>query len=304
MPAPIIRDWIEQAYAHLPMKRPIFEVLRRTTRLPRRLTSHLRFCGPFTVRLDRVHHFQLEHWGYMVENDLFWNGFGNGYEGTSLRIWRRLAPHARVILDVGSNTGIYALVARCMNTAATVIALEPVDRVFRRLQRNVELNGGDITVEKLAASDTNGVATIYDLPTDHQYTASLDPLMPVLCRSRAVEYKVATKRLETVLQDAGIGNIDLIKIDVELAEPQVLRGLGQFLGSCKPTLLIEILNQRVAREVADLTRGLGYNMFRVSEGRGLVRAPCIEAVELVERNYLLAQNGIVKAANIDDFIVQ
>jgi FkbM family methyltransferase len=287
MRAPTIRGLIERVYAQVPLKRPVFEVLRRTVRLPRRLTSHLRFRGTFTVNIDRFHQIRLEHWGYMLENDLFWNGLGKGYEGMSLQVWRRLAPHAHVILDVGANTGIYALVARSVNPTATVVALEPVERVFDRLKRNVELNGGRVAVEKLAASDTTGSAIIYDLPGDHEYTASLDHSMSETC-SGVVEYTVATKRLDELLSGAGLGGVDLVKIDVELAEPQVLIGMGACLSNCKPTLLIEILTERVAREVNEITRGLGYNIFQVVERRGLVRASSIQATEFEERNYLLA----------------
>src|SRR5271169_2863387 len=160
MTAPAIRRLIKQVYARVPCKQPVLEILRRTVRLPKNLTGHLHFRGPFTVEIDDSHRFRLEHWGYMVENDLFWNGFGNGYEGTSLLVWSRLAPHAQTIVDVGANTGVYALAARCLNPTATVVALEPVVRVFRRLQRNVELNGGKVAAENLAASDTTGTAVI------------------------------------------------------------------------------------------------------------------------------------------------
>jgi FkbM family methyltransferase len=239
----------------------------------------------------------------MVENDLFWNGFGNGYEGTSLQIWRRLAPHANVILDVGANTGIYALVARCLNATATVLAMEPVERVFRRLQRNIELNGGNIRIEKLAASDTTGVAVLYDQPGDHVLTASLHPLMAEYCGG-AVECTVATKRLDELLSETGLRTIDLVKIDVELAEPKVLLGMGAYLTKCKPTLLVEVLNGLVAKEIRDITRDLGYNIFRVDEQQGLVRTSNIEATELGERNYLLAQDEIVETMSIRDFVVQ
>lgn len=303
MSSPTIRRLIEQVYAQVPLKRPVFEVVRRTVRLPRRLTSHLRFEGPFTVRIDRFHRFRLEHWGYTMENDLFWNGFGNGYEGTSLQVWRRLAPHAHVILDVGANTRIYALAARCVNPTATIIALEPVERVFRRLQRNIELNGGNVTAEKLAASNSTGVAVIYDQPGDHELTASLDPLMAEYCGG-AVEYTVPTKRLDDVLSGAGLRGIDLAKIDVELFEPQVLLGMGAYLSNCKPALLVEILNEQVARQVNDVTRDLGYEIFRVVEQHGLVRVGSVEATELKERNYLFVQDGMLKAATVSDFVVQ
>jgi FkbM family methyltransferase len=304
MRSPTIRRLIEQVYAQVPLKRPVFEVVRRTVRLPRRLTSHLHFQGPFTVRIDRSHRFQLEHWGYTMENDLFWNGFGNGYEGTSLQIWRRLAPHARVILDVGANTGIYALVAHCVNPAAVVIAVEPVERVFHRLQRNIELNGGNVIVEKLAASDVTGEAIIYDRPGDHELTASLDPLMAEYCGGGGVQYAVPTKRLDDVLSGAGLRGINLVKIDVELFEAKVLLGMGAFLSNCKPSLLVEILNEEVARGVNDITRHLGYNVFRVVEQSGLVRVSQVEATDLKERNYLFAQDAVVKAANIVDLVVQ
>jgi FkbM family methyltransferase len=294
---------IKHVYARVPYKRPVLEVLRRSVRLPRSLTGHLHFRGPFTVEIDRSHQFRLEHWGFLVETDLFWNGFGKGYEATSLQIWSRLAPYAHVILDVGANTGVYTLVARCLNPNATVVALEPVERVFRRLRRNIELNDYEVTARRLAASDITGTAPFYDLPSDHEYTASLDPLMLANCRE-VVEYSVATQRLDEFLPAAGLRGVDLVKIDVEQAEPQVLRGMGAFLSNCKPALLIEILNEKIAREVNDMTRDLGYNIFRVVEQRGLVRTSHIEATQLEERNFLLAQDGIVRVARICDFVVR
>ncbi len=297
-----LRKFIKQAYARVPFRQPVLEVLRRTVRLPGKVTGHLHFRGPFTVEIDPSHHFRLQHWGYLVENDLFWNGFGKGYEATSLQIWARLAPLAGVILDVGANTGVYTLVARCLNPSATVVALEPVARVFRRLQRNLELNGYDVRVEKMAASDVSGSAVIYDLPSDHEYTASLDRSM-LGNSGDVIKYTVPTRRLDDALSGAGLRSVDLVKIDVEQFEPHVLRGMGVFLSSCRPALLIEILNEKIAREVGELTRDLGYSIFRVVEQHGLARMDHIEATEFEERNYLLAQDGIVHAAGIRDFFL-
>jgi FkbM family methyltransferase len=301
MRAPKVRQLIEKVYARAPLKRRVFEVMRRTVRLPRGLTGYLRFRGPFTVKVDRCHYFRLEHCCYLVETDLFWNGFGNGYEGTALQIWRRLAEHAQVVFDVGANTGIYTLVASCVNPTATIVALEPVERVFHRLQRNIELNGRNVILKQLAASDTTGVAVIYDLTSDHEYTASLDRSM-LQNRGDVIEYSIATKRLDDILFDAGLESIDLIKIDVELFEPQVLVGMGEFLSRCKPTVLIEILTEKIAGQVTEITKDLGYNIFRVVEQRGLERASQICASEQ-DRNYLLAQDSIVETANILDFVV-
>src|SRR5437868_13121850 len=145
----------------MPCKRAIFGELRPFP-LPTRLTKHLHFQGVCTLRIDGSRSVKLQHWGYQVENDLFWNGFARGYEGTSLEIWRRLASGANVILDIGASTGIVALSARSLNPRATIIAFEPVERVFDRLKHNVELNSFDIKLEKFAASDVTGETSIFD----------------------------------------------------------------------------------------------------------------------------------------------
>lgn len=302
MKAPI-RKAIKQVYAKLPCKRPLFEIMRRTMQLPPRVSQHLSFRGPFSVKIDGSHRFRIQHWGYLLETNLFWNGLARSDESTSLEVWRRIAPHAGTILDIGANTGVYALVARCVNPAATIIAMEPVRRVFQRLQHNIALNEYEITALQMAASDTSGTAPIYDLLSEHEYTASLSDTRREH-GSGTLAYDVATTRVDDFLVSGGFQSIDLIKIDVEQFEPQVLRGLGSFLPKCKPALLIEVLNARVAKEVSDLTSGLGYNIFQILEGRGLLRRNSIVASETADRNYLLVQDDMLAKAQILDLLLR
>ena len=39
-----------------------------------------------------------------------------------------------------------------------------------------------------------------------------------------------------------------MKIDVETHEPAVLKGMGEYLRSFRPTMLIELLNDEVAQQ--------------------------------------------------------
>jgi hypothetical protein len=80
--------------------------------------------------------YTMMHHGHQLENDLFWAGYGNNWERTSLRLWGWLARDAKCIFDVGANTGTYALAARAVNAEAEVEAFEPVDRVYTKLQIN------------------------------------------------------------------------------------------------------------------------------------------------------------------------
>lgn len=296
-----ITHLMKQLYARAPLKRPVLEVMRRTVRLPKSVSGHLNFKGTFTVQIDPAHSFKIQHWGYLLENDLFWNGFGKGYEATSLQIWRRLATHSHVILDVGANTGVYTLVACCVSPGATVIALEPVERVFRRLQQNVQLNGFKAQIERVAASDRSESATIYDLPSDHEYTASLDQTMSAETTG-VIEYPVDTTPIDDLIDAAGLSRLDLVKIDVEQFEPQVLRGMSKCLSEWRPALIIEILNDRVAALVNDIIEGHGYKAFHIVEGHGLI-AGSLRATGPEGRNYLLIQEETAEQAKLRDFIV-
>ena len=129
-----------------------------------------------------------------VENDLFWAGYAENWDRESLRIWRELCREAETVLDVGANTGVYALAAEALNPQARVIAFEPVQRVCEKLQTNATLNGGRIKVENIAVSDHDGTATLHDTDAEHVYSASLDYQM--LNDTYSHSYEVPTVALD------------------------------------------------------------------------------------------------------------
>ncbi|MFN3592069.1 MAG: hypothetical protein ACK4TG_07755, partial [Thermaurantiacus sp.] len=106
-----VRAHLRRAWQRVPGKQPLFELWRRAGAPPEHVWRHLHFAGTFAVTLPGGSEFQMQHFGQLVENELFWAGFGNGWEATSLRLWARIAPHAATILDVGANSGVYALAA-------------------------------------------------------------------------------------------------------------------------------------------------------------------------------------------------
>src|SRR5690606_2225067 len=111
--------------------------------LPESVYRHLHFEGPFTVRIDAEHEFRIISHGSVIENELFWAGYGQSWEGGSLKVWAALCRQRRgPILDIGANTGVYALAAKALAPKARVIAVEPVARVAAKLRANIALNGG------------------------------------------------------------------------------------------------------------------------------------------------------------------
>ena len=266
-----------------PYMEPVCRALRRSVPLPERVWRHLPFTGisDFEVagRLVRMSHFGAE-----IENSLFWAGYGQGWEATTLLLWERLAQTAHVVFDVGANTGVFALAAKAANPLAVVHAFEPMPRIAERLQANVALNGFAVAVHRVAVSDRRGTAQIQSMASDHEYSATLD-YMAWMDHVPSSSIEVPVERLDAVIEQSG-DRPDLIKIDVERHEPPVLTGLWPAVeGGPLPVLVIEILDQQIADLVEAQVAPRGYVSFAVREHAGVARKPL--QVEDGVRNWLL-----------------
>jgi FkbM family methyltransferase len=251
----MLKTIVKATWRHLPMKLPVLHGLRAVTKLPMRIYQHLHFHGDFDVEVAPGAKFRIRSYANAVENDLFWAGYAKNWERASLAVWRDLCRGAETVLDVGANTGVYALTAAALNPGARVIAFEPVQRVCDRLRTNVGLNGNRIVVENIAVSDQDGVATLHDTDGEHVYSASLDYQM--LGSGYSQSYEVPTIGLDSYCAAHGIDRIDLVKIDVERYEPAVFRGFRHMLEKSRPTVLVEILDAGIGEAVAEQIAGLG-----------------------------------------------
>lgn len=287
---------LKSLYAALPFKQQVFSVLRLLP-MPRSVFQHLHFRGIISVRVPGSGAFRMRHHGYMIENELFWRGI-KGWERISLELWMRLCKRSDTIIDVGANTGVYALLAKTVRPGATIIAVEPVARVFRKLEENIALNGGGIHGVRAAMTDHEGEVMLYDLPeSDHVLAVSLNKEhLAYLPAARPVP--VPARTMAGIAQEYGLPRIDLMKIDVETHEPEVLAGFIDLLRRDRPAMLIEILNDKVAARVEELVHGLGYLYYNIDD----VTWPPEKAATLTKSkhfNYLFCQPEAAKAIGLD-----
>jgi len=256
-----MKNIFKYIYKLLPFKKQVFSVLKYL-KLPPSIYQHLYFEGIFEVTCDSGK-FLIKHYGFQLENEIFWNGLTNGWEKISIKIWIELSKKAKVTLDIGANTGIYSLITKSINPSATVFAFEPVNRVYEKLCANNLLNNYDINCFELAVSNKDGEAIIYDTATPHIYSVAVNKNISGL--KDTIPTKIQTTKLSTFIQQHNIGAIDLIKIDVETHEPEVLEGMENYLEMYKPTLLIEILNDEIGEKVNNIIKNINYLYFNIDE---------------------------------------
>jgi FkbM family methyltransferase len=175
------------------------------------------------------------------------------------RMLRRLLATARqgdTFFDVGANIGTVTIPVAM--TGAECLAFEPAPANAARLAENAELNRlGNVTVVEAAMWSEAGTVA---LQVDGAEGAG---------RSRVVEDGDGTIEVPAATLDqfagGGAAAPDLLKIDVEGAELEVLRGAAATLGAGRVReVFVEThplaLEKRGAREsdVAALLRDLGY----------------------------------------------
>jgi FkbM family methyltransferase len=162
---------------------------------------------------------------------------GRVFEPMPISIFRTAVRPGGVVIDGGANVGFYAiLAAKLMGGRGTVIAFEPDPRNFPILQRNIVLNELQSTVraECTALSDFDGETEMW-ISDDVSTCGSLVNMD--LASHRSI--RVPSTCLDSYLSAAGIGKIDLLKLDLEGAEPICLRGARRAI-QLADVLLLEL----------------------------------------------------------------
>nr|WP_314070992.1 FkbM family methyltransferase [uncultured Roseococcus sp.] len=174
-------------------------------------------------------------------------------------------------VDVGANIGWFSvLAAQAVGPGGRVYSFEPREDLSRRLRQSIADNGFDerCRIETVALGAEEGSIELAWVPDERNPGHSF--FVPgALPEGAASLGRVPVRPLDAL----GIeGPVRLIKIDVEGAEPLVLRGAQSLIGRDRPILLFEIFPEwlrRVSGTTADalLTqlRGWGYRLFCLGE---------------------------------------
>lgn len=171
------------------------------------------------IRLDE----SLRRWNVITEKELqeaLINNIKNG----------------DVIVDVGANFGLHTLLAgKILGDRGHIYAIEPIPSNIKLLKRNIRLNhfNSRITIIEAALSNSNDAYIEMSLPKEDVVVSAS------IAKVGNKVIKVKNMRLDDFIEGTGI-KPNLIKIDVEGAEYEVLKGAENVLKKYMPILLVEI----------------------------------------------------------------
>lgn len=195
------------------------------------------------------------------------------YEPYQLDLFRSYLKEGMVVLDIGANIGLYTLIAsKRVGETGKVISFEPEPENFSILSKNIKENEmwDNTTSVQKAAADKEGTFPLFLAESNkgnHSIYAHDDSIKTI---------PVETVSVDIWLSENGIEKVDIIKIDIQGAEPLAFSGMKNILKS-NPILLVEyepILIRSAGYDpigMLDLLKTSGYNLFNIDENKKSIR---------------------------------
>lgn len=195
-------------------------LLANLVRLP------LRLMRPESV--VRIRSGELRGWRWIAGSST--NGCWLGrYERHMQRLFRERIRPGMTVFDVGANVGFFTLLAsKLASDSGGVYAFEPLPRNLDFLERHINLNKlANVHVESLAIAAASGEAHFRVAPH-----ASMGGL------AEGGDLRVVTASLDELIASGRAMRPDFIKMDIEGAESDALRGAAALLAGGPLTIAL------------------------------------------------------------------
>jgi FkbM family methyltransferase len=187
-----------------------------------------------------------------------------------------------VCLDVGSYRGFFAAVMAVAG-ASRVLCFEPLPANVSSLKELSELNPLlPLSVHGIALGATDGDAEFAIMPEATMGKLASSPFQPGA--RRRGDTVVREARLDTLVASGAVPAPHVIKIDVEGAEADVLRGASRTLATSRPALFIEAHTHELAMTCTAMLEAFDYRVSVLETGGSPGDAPHLEVSHLIAQS--------------------
>lgn len=163
------------------------------------------------------------------------------FEKTTTHIFHKILKKGMSILDLGANIGYFTLIAsKIIGENGKIYSFEPDPITFKYLRTNIKINHiSNVELVNKCVSNKNGTITLFHHPKFHTcHSIIASPLKEAI----KVESITLNKKFENRKEE-----IIFIKMDIEGAEMEALKGMDKILTDNHVQYLLTELNLRLIK---------------------------------------------------------
>lgn len=180
-------------------------------------------------------------------------------------------------LDIGANMGYYSVLMSALSgDRGRTVAVEPNPAICQLLRASAGINYPGFSVAECALSNKAGKMVLH-IPDNYSGDASLieRPLRVGMHRSKV---KVETITLDSLLDRMDMRKIDVIKMDVEGAEPMVFEGMTRMVAENPGLRIIIEYSPHLYADPVGFTRMLfkDFNVHRIGDEMEVLQESAME----------------------------
>lgn len=201
----------------------------------------------------------------MVQRQMWFYG---AYEPIEAYLFTQLLRPGMVVIDAGANVGQYSMLAATgVGPSGSVHSFEPIPATFARLQKHVAENSlSNVQLNQIALWDKDTTVSL-GMPAGMLNNAGAYSVRAGADKLSSIEAPAA--RLDTYCALQNLSRVDVIKMDIEGAEPFAISGGLEVIKKFRPTLLVEI-NRTALNDMGmnttkfwEVISNLGYRIWRI-----------------------------------------
>lgn len=203
-----------------------------------------------------------------IAKQLFWSHGVRAprEDAATLELFASLCMDTDLVLDIGCNTGLFALTAAAVKPTARIVGFDIIPEAIQLFMFNILRNNYCAVTPLLRGvgvpSTTfrvpvkiGGSSLPTALSTDFKSDSGVD--IPIISLDSLLEFRPETGKV-------------LIKIDVEATEHNIFEYGMEFIRACKPVFICELLPRAQVLRFERLLSSCGYSFYLITDS-GLVR---------------------------------
>lgn len=168
----------------------------------------------------------------------YYKYYPEGYEKANFDFYRSVIKADDTVIDVGGHIGLNAVVFAKLAYQGKVFVFEPAPNTFNIILETIRINGLEkrVFVFRQAVSDKTGKTFFYMADSDLADNANSLVHHRLDKKLKKVEVELTT--IDDFISGNNIEKVDFIKIDVEGAELDTLKGAVNCLKAHKPKMTL------------------------------------------------------------------